>query len=56
MNNLLLIIDVQNDFVNNKTKRTIEHINELIKSNEYKYIVFTKFLNDENSNWYKVLN
>ena len=56
MNNLLLVVDVQNDFINNNTKATSQKIQGLINANEYKNIVFTKFINNENSDWYKKLN
>ena len=56
MNKLLLVIDVQNDFINNNTKMTMQKIQDLINSHEYKNIVFTKFINNETSIWYKKLN
>lgn len=43
MNKLLLVIDVQNDFINNNTKDVKDRISELVNSKEYNYIVFTKF-------------
>lgn len=56
MNKLLLVIDLQNDFINDNTKNIVEKIDNLVKSKEYKNIVFTKFINNENSIWYKKLN
>ena len=56
MNKLLLVIDVQNDFINNNTKDVKDRISELVNSKEYNYIVFTKFINNENSIWYKRLD
>ena len=56
MNKLLLVIDVQNDFINDNTKNVKDKISELVDSKEYKYIVFTTFINNENSIWYKKLN
>ena len=55
-NSLLLIIDVQRNFINENTESLISKINEFIKKSNYNYIAFTKFINDENSNFYKVLN
>ena len=55
-NSLLLIIDMQRNFINKNTESLISKINELIKTSSYNYIAFTKFINDENSNFYKVLN
>ncbi len=55
--NLLLIIDVQRNFINENTESLISKISTLTKDSiNYKYIAFTKFINDENSNFYKVLN
>ena len=56
MNKLLLVIDLQNDFINENTRDIVERINELINSNKYEHIVFTKFINDEDSIYYKKLN
>ena len=56
MKKLLLVIDVQNDFINEHTTDTLNKIRELIESNDYDLIAFTKFINDEDSIWYKKLN
>ena len=56
MKKLLLVIDVQNDFINDNTKDYVNKIEKLINSNKYDEIVFTKFINNENSKWYKELN
>ena len=56
MKKLLLVIDVQNDFVNDNTKNTLIKIKELVNSNNYDLIAFTRFINDEDSIWYKKLN
>lgn len=56
MKKLLLVIDFQNDFINDNTKDYVNKIEELINSNKYDEIVFTKFINNENSKWYKELN
>ena len=56
MKKLLLVIDVQNDFINDNIKDYVAKIEELIVSNKYDEIVFTKFINNENSKWYKELN
>ena len=55
-NALLLIIDLQKNFINEFTAEIPYKIQKLINSNKFKHIVFTKFINDENSNFYKVLN
>lgn len=56
MKKLLLVIDVQNDFINEHTKDTLIKIKELINSNRYDLTAFTRFINNENSIWYKKLN
>ncbi len=53
---LLLVIDVQKDFINKHTEGTLYKIEELVNSNQFKNIVFTKFINDKESIWYKKLN
>lgn len=56
MNNLLLVIDLQENFINNNTKNVQNSIKKLINSNIANHIVFTKFVNDDSSNFYKILN
>ena len=56
MNKLLLIIDVQLDFINENTKPILNKIIELIDSKKYNKIAFTRFINDKNSIWYRKLN
>ena len=56
MKNLLLVIDVQKDFVNDNTEECVIKINKLINTEKYDFVAFTKFINDENSNFYKELN
>lgn len=56
MKKLLLVIDVQKDFINDKTKEIASKIEDLINSNKYDDIVFTRFINDKNSIWYNKLN
>lgn len=53
---LLLVIDLQKSFINNKTIDIVERVEKLIERNNYDYIAFTKFINDKNSNWYKILD
>ncbi len=55
-NALLLIIDVQKNFINDNTKKIPNKITNLINKNHFDYIAFTKFINDEISNFYKILN
>ena len=52
---LLLIIDVQQAFINEHTKHIPSLIEEHIKNNEYNTIVLGKFINDINSKFVKDL-
>ena len=56
MNKLLLVIDVQLDFINENTKPIVNRIIELIDSKKYNDIAFTRFINNKDSIWYKKLN
>lgn len=56
MKKLLLIIDLQEGFINEYTKSLPKKIEKLLISNKFEYIVFTKFINDDKSNFYKILN
>ena len=55
MKSLLLVIDLQKSFINEHTKDIPKLIKELVDKNKYNSYVFTKFINDENSRWYKDL-
>lgn len=54
MNTLLLVIDMQQEFINENTIHLINKI-EKIKNN-YKNIIYTKFINSKDSRWTKDLN
>ena len=56
MNKLLLVIDCQNGFVNDNTKECVKRIDELVKSNQYHFVVFTKFINCKESRFYQQLD
>lgn len=56
MKKLLLVIDVQKDFINEHTKKILPKINKLLNSNTFDLIAFTRFINYEDSIWYKKLN
>ena len=53
MKSVLLVIDVQKFFINRFTKDIPQKIAEFINKNHFDCILFTKFVNDKNSNWYK---
>ena len=54
--NLLLVIDLQNEFINENTKSSKEEIKKLIDSGKYDIILFTRFINDEYNPTFKKLN
>ena len=56
MNNLLLVIDLQENFINDNSKNVPNSIKKLIDGNIANHVVFTKFINDDISNFYKILN
>lgn len=56
MNKLLIVIDVQKAFINENTNQIIEKINDLINSNSFENIIFTRFINYNDSIWVKKLN
>ena len=56
INKLLLVIDVQKNFINEYTNPILPKIEELVNSGQFKNVAFTRFINDMNSIWYKELN
>lgn len=52
----LIIIDVQNYFINELTKSIPKKIADHISKHDYDFIVFTKFINKKGSNFFKLLN
>ena len=56
MKTLLLVIDLQQAFVNENTKSVVEKIDSLLNVNKYDDAVFTRFINSDNSIWVKNLN
>ena len=52
----LIVIDVQNYFVNEFTKAIPEKIAQFITKNRFDFVLFTKFVNREGSNYFKLLN
>ena len=53
---VLIVIDIQNDFVDSNNIHILDKISELIYSNKYDDVVFTRFINDTESIWYKKLD
>lgn len=56
MSKLLLVIDVQNNFINENTSKVLDNIKNLVNSKMYDIVAFTRFINDEDSIWYKKLS
>ena len=52
---LLLVIDVQNDFLNEVTRPIAEKIEELTRVPEFDLVAFTQFVNEEGSLFYEKL-
>lgn len=55
MKKALLIIDVQQFFIDDSTKFLPVKIAEFLQKNKFDFVFFFKFANSENSNWVKVL-
>lgn len=53
--NLLLVIDLQNDFINEYTSKSIKDISKLISINKYDKVLFTKFINSLDNPTYNKL-
>jgi len=49
----LIIIDVQKYYINENTKQIPSKILKYIKSSNFDFILFTKFVNNKNTNMYK---
>lgn len=56
MKQALLIIDVQNFFINKWTQSVPKNIVKLIQANDFTYIIFTKFVNTPDSHFVKQFN
>lgn len=54
--NLLLVIDFQNEFIDDKNSKAIEEMNSLIKSSKYDDVLFTRFINSYDNPVYSVAN
>ena len=51
--NLLLIIDFQNEFINDVTFKSVNDLKDLVNSNKYDDVVFTRFINNKENPIYK---
>lgn len=55
MKKAIVIIDVQNIFINDKTKHIPKKIANHLENNDYDFIIFTRFINNKESQIYKKL-
>lgn len=56
MKSLLLIIDLQKSFINKNTEMLLNKISNLLNTNKFEEVVFTRFINSTESIWFKKLN
>lgn len=56
MKNALLVVDVQEAFVNKNVKDIPRKIKEFVQYHNFDFVLFFKFLNTPDSNWVKILN
>ncbi len=52
----LIVLDTQNCFITDKTKFLPQKIKKHIETQKYDFIIFSKFINSESSNFVKKLN
>ncbi len=55
MNNILIVIDIQNGFMNDKTVQTYNKISELLKNKIFNKVIATKYKNVNGSNIEKMI-
>lgn len=56
MANCLFVVDVQNGFINKETIHVVERIQNLLEKDLFDHVIFTKFLNTEESPFTEFLN
>lgn len=56
MSSLLLVIDLQKDFINSNTESVVDKINKILCTNKFDKVIFTKFINSIDSIYSKYLN
>lgn len=56
MKTALVVVDVQKYFINKYTKFIPQKIAGYIQKNKFDHILFTKFVNNRNTNFYKLLD
>ena len=53
---MLVVVDLQRSFINENTEFIIDKIKKLVNSNEFDKVIFTKFVNNEDSIYVSKLN
>lgn len=56
MKKMLVVVDLQRSFINENTEIIIDKIKKLVNSNEFDKVIFTKFVNNEDSIYVSKLN
>lgn len=56
MANALIVIDVQNGFVNEHSRHVVARIAGLIQEKRFDHAVFTQFINTDNSPYQRIMN
>lgn len=56
MKKMLVVVDLQRSFINLNTEFVIDKIKKLVNSNEFDKVIFTKFINNEDSIYVNKLN
>lgn len=52
----LIVIDVQQGFISDYTKKCLPHIHALLKDDEFEIVIATRFYNRENSPFRRLIN
>lgn len=56
MKKMLVVVDLQRSFINENTEFIIDKIKKLVNSNDFDKVIFTKFVNNEDSIYVSKLN
>ena len=56
MKTLLLVIDVQKAFINKNTNKVVPKIEQIVNSKKYDKVIYTQFINNEDSKYTNKLN
>ncbi len=56
MKTCLFVVDVQNGFISNETIYVVNRIKELLEQNTFDLVIFSRFINTENSPYRNIIN